>query len=85
MGKKQAQSSRYMQSQRFIPPTHPAYVVTSSFEASHITHLQEEFDKNYIAMGMQTGKKKLMKMPDMPTDRFFIVADDSLGPPLLEG
>lgn len=31
MGKKQGQSSRYMQSQKFIPPTHPAYVITSNF------------------------------------------------------
>jgi len=36
----QGQSSRYMQSQQFIPPTHPAYVVSSAFEASHITQLQ---------------------------------------------
>ena len=36
-------------------------------------------------MGVQTGKKKLMKIPEMPCDRFFIIADDSRGPPLLEG
>ena len=28
-------------------------------------------------MSMQTGKKKLSKIPDMPTDKYFIVVDDS--------
>jgi len=26
-----------------------------------------------------------MKMPEMPTDKYFIVVDDSLGKPILEG
>ena len=70
---------------KFIPPTHPAYVVTSNFTGPHISNLQDEFDKNYIAMSMQTGKKKLSKIPDTPSDKYFIVADDSTGPPLLQG
>ena len=70
---------------KFIPPTHPAYVVTSNFTAPHISTLQDEFDKNYIAMSMQTGKKKLAKIPDTPSDKYFIVADDSSGPPVLQG
>jgi hypothetical protein len=36
-------------------------------------------DKHYIAMGIQSSKKKLMKMPATPIDRFFIIADDSAG------
>jgi hypothetical protein len=51
----------------------------------YIVALQDEFDKNFIAMSMQTSKKKLSKIPDTPTDKYFIVADDSTGPPILEG
>jgi hypothetical protein len=35
-------------------------------------------------MGIQSSKKKLMKMPGTPTDRFFLITDDSLGEPILE-
>ena len=83
--RREGQSSRYMQSQRFIPPTHPAYLVTPSFEAPHILRLQEECDRLYIALAMQTSKKKIMHVPDFPQDRFFIITDDSLPPVLLEG
>lgn len=82
---KSGQSYHYTQSTKFIPPTHPIYVVTSNFHAPHISALQEECDKNFIAMGMQTGKKKLSKMPDSPTDKFFIVVDDSQDPNVLIG
>lgn len=36
-------------------------------------------------MSMQTGKKKLAKIPDTPTDKYFIVTDDSSGPVVLQG
>ena len=36
-------------------------------------------------MSMQTGKKKLSKIPDMPTDKYFIVVDDSAQPIVLQG
>ena len=36
-------------------------------------------------MSMQTGKKKLAKIPDTPTDKYFIIADDSTGPTMLQG
>ncbi len=36
-------------------------------------------------MGMQTSKKKLSKIPSTPTDKYFIVTDDSKGPVNLEG
>lgn len=36
-------------------------------------------------MSMQTSKKKLARIPDTPNDKFFIVADDSGGPPILQG
>lgn len=36
-------------------------------------------------MSMQTGKKKLAKVPDAPTDKFFIITDDSAGPLVLQG
>ena len=36
-------------------------------------------------MGMQTGKKKLAKIPDTPTDKYFIVTDNSTGPVALQG
>jgi hypothetical protein len=65
--RKEGHSSRYMmQSQRFIPPTHPAYLVTPSFDTPHTLALQEECDRLYIPLGMQTGKKKLMRVPDFP-------------------
>jgi hypothetical protein len=82
---KQGQSCRYRQSQRFIPPTHPAYLVTPHFQAQHVLALQEECDRNYIAIGMQTSRKKLMRVPELPQDKFFIIVDDSTGPLALEG
>ena len=36
-------------------------------------------------MSMQTSKKTIAKIPDMPTDKFFIIVDDSGGPVLLQG
>ena len=36
-------------------------------------------------MSMQTGKKKLAKIPDTPTDKYFIITDDSTGPVMLQG
>lgn len=36
-------------------------------------------------MAMQTGKKRIAKVADMPTDKYFIVADDSKGRAMLEG
>jgi hypothetical protein len=78
-----SKSMRVRQTEKFIPPTHPVYVVTSSFEAPHISSLQEELDKHFIAMGMQTGRKKLVKMSGMPTDKFFIILDDSAIPIIL--
>lgn len=80
-----SKSYKNQRTEVFVPPTHPAYVVTSKFSMPHITALQDEFDKNFIAMSMQTSKKKLSKIPDTPTDKYFIVADDSTGPPILEG
>lgn len=77
-------SVRIRQTEKFIPPTHPAYVITSSFDAPHITRLSEEMDKHFIVTGMQTGRKKLVKAADMPTDKFFIIVDDSGIPIVLE-
>lgn len=34
------QASNYQKTEKFIPPTHPAYVVTSSFTLPHILTLQ---------------------------------------------
>lgn len=34
---------------------------------------------------MQTSKKKVNRPPGFPTDKNFVIADDSLGPPILEG
>ena len=79
------QGSRYAKTSKVIPPDHPAYVITNNFNAPHIKALQDLCDKHYIPMGMQTSKKKLAKMPDQPTDKFFLIVDDSLGPPILEG
>ena len=79
------EASNYKKSSKFIPPTHPAYIITTNFTAPHIAALQEEFDKNYIAMSMQTSKKKLSKIPDTPTDKFFIITDNSGGPMVLQG
>ncbi len=36
-------------------------------------------------MSMQTSKKKLVVIPDSPSDKFFIVVDDSMGPVMLLG
>ncbi len=80
-----SKSYKHIREQVFIPPTHPAYVITNKFSMPYIVALQDEFDKNFIAMSMQTSKKKLSKIPDTPTDKYFIVADDSTGPPILEG
>jgi hypothetical protein len=42
-------------------------------------------DKHFISLGMQTSKKKLIKIPETPNDRYFIIVDDSAGPVYLEG
>lgn len=34
---------------------------------------------------MQTSKKKVNRPPGFPTDKNFIIVDDSLGPSILEG
>jgi len=36
-------------------------------------------------MSMQTSIKKLSKIPDTPTDKYFIVVDDSAQPIVLQG
>jgi hypothetical protein len=34
---------------------------------------------------MQTGKKKLSKIPGTPSDKYFIIVDDSAEPIILQG
>ena len=68
---------------KFNPPSHPAIVITSAFTAPHIEKLKKKLEENYIAYGMQTSKKKLNRPPGAPTDKTFLIVDDSLGPPIL--
>lgn len=69
----------------FEPPSHPAIIITSAFGAPHISKLKSALEEHYIAYGMQTSKKKVNRPPGSPSDKNFIICDDSMGPPILEG
>ena len=75
--------SNKLVSTKFIPPSHPAIVITSSFAAPHIDRLKKKLEENFIPYGMQTSKKKLNRLPGAPTDKNFIIVDDSQGPAIL--
>lgn len=67
----------------FIPPTYPAIIITNNFTAAYISELKESLEQNYISFTLQTSRKKINRPQGTPTDKNFIIVDDSGGPVLL--